>query len=124
MCTELFLALIYFITIIIVNYFLYNLIINYIKNIFYSLRIKNIFKNYPFNKTYSIFYKLSKKENKKLFLLKNLNQIHKNEDILILGNLYKYLDDNTNNSSNLNEFKTYYFSLLKSQYLSFNFNLK
>ena len=44
MCIELLLAIIYFITIFIVNYFLYKLNKNYIMNIFYLLKLQNLFK--------------------------------------------------------------------------------
>jgi len=45
MCTELILAIIYFIIIFIVNLFLYKLLKNYFDNIKYLLKIKNIFSN-------------------------------------------------------------------------------
>ena len=124
MCTEFFLAFIYFVAIIIVNYFLYQLIINYLKNISYLWKISKIFKEYPENETYALFYKFLKKENKKSFLLKKLSEMKNKDDILIIGNIYKYLDDNIDKSSEVNKFNTYYFSLLKYQYLSINFNLK
>jgi hypothetical protein len=124
MCTEFFLAFIYFLTIIIVNYFLYKLIINYFNNILYLLKIINIFKDYPENRIYSFFYKLIKKENKKVSLLKQLSLMEQKQDILILGNIYKYLDENFEKSKTKKNFSTYYFNLLKSQYLSNNINLK
>ena len=124
MCTEFFLAFIYFLTIIIVNYFLYKLITNYFTNISYLLKINNILKDYPENQTYSFFYKLIKKENKKVSLLKQLALIDQKEDILILGNIYKYLDENLEKSRNINNFNNYYFNLLRFQYLSNDLNLK
>ena len=81
MCTEFFLAFIYFLAIIIVNYFLYKLIITYVKNISYLWKISNIFKEYPENETYSLFYKFLKKENKKSFLLKKLSEIKKKDEL-------------------------------------------
>jgi hypothetical protein len=124
MCTEFFLAFIYFLTIIIVNYFLYKLITNYLTNISYLLKINIILKDYPENQTYSLFYKLIKKDNKKVSLLKQLSLIDQKADILILGNIYKYLDENLEKSRNINSFNNYYFNLLRFQYLSNDLHLK
>ena len=44
MCTELFLAIIYFSTIFTVNFFLFKLLRTYTKRIMYLLKIQNIFK--------------------------------------------------------------------------------
>ena len=124
MCTEFLLAFIYFLTIIIVNYFLYKLITNYLTNISYLLKINIILKDYPENQTYSLFYKLIKKDNKKVSLLKQLSLIDQKADILILGNIYKYLDENLEKSRNTNSFNNYYFNLLRFQYLSNDLHLK
>jgi len=124
MCTEFLLAFIYFLTIIIVNYFLYKLITNYLTNISYLLKINIILKDYPENQTYSLFYKLIKKDNKKVSLLKQLSLIDQKADILILGNIYKYLDENLEKSRNINSFNNYYFNLLRFQYLSNDLHLK
>jgi hypothetical protein len=50
MCTELLLAIIYFITILVVNFFIYKLLKSYYKNISYLLRLKNIYKLYKTEK--------------------------------------------------------------------------
>jgi len=43
MCIELFLAILYFLIILIINYFLFKLITGYFNNISYLLRLKQIF---------------------------------------------------------------------------------
>ena len=43
MCIELFLATLYFLIILIINYFLFKLITGYFNNISYLLRLKSIF---------------------------------------------------------------------------------
>ena len=114
MCTELLLAIIYFITIFVVNFFLYKLLKSYWNNIFYLLRLKNI---YQFNKTGQMeiisnlyLYLKNKTKNKKTLF--NLNKFSKKKDILIIGNIYKLLKNNTIDLNN------YYFKLLEIQYLA------
>ena len=116
MCTELLLAIIYFITIFVVNFFLYKLLKSYWRNISYLLRLKNIYKLYKNDKMaiVSNLYIYLKNKNQKLLL--NLNKFSKNQDIIIIGNIYKFLKNNTINS-NVNNF---YFKLLEMQYLSLN----
>ena len=116
MCTELFLAIIYFSTIIFVNFLLYQLINNYWKNIIYLLKIKNIFKffNKKNNQLFLFLYAYSKEESKKNLFLKDLAKLLKIQDILLIGNLLKYFAiflKNKNFSENL------YFLLLENQYL-------
>ena len=55
-------------------------------------------------------------KNKNQKILFSLNKFSKNKDIIIIGNVYKFLKINTINS-NLNSF---YFKLLEIQYLSLN----
>ena len=114
MCTELLLAIIYFITIFVVNFFLYKLLKSYWKNISYLLKLKNIYQLYKNEKmeVISNLYLYLKNKNQKILF--NLNKFSKNEDIIVIGNIYKYLQSNTIDS-NLN---TFYFKLLKIQYLS------
>ena len=116
MCTELLLAIIYFITILVVNFFLYKLLKSYYRNISYLLKLKNIYQLYKNDKMEIIanLYLYLKNKNQKVLF--NLNKYSKNEDIIIIGNIYKFLRINTINS-NLNNF---YFKLLEMQYLSLN----
>ena len=116
MCTELLLAIIYFITIFVVNFFIYKLLRSYYKNISYLLRLKNIYKLYKNEKMgiVSNLYLYLKNKNQKILF--NLNKFSKNKDIIVIGNIYKFLKINTINS-NLNSF---YFKLLEIQYLSLN----
>ena len=116
MCTELLLAIIYFITIFVVNFFLFKLLKSYWNNIFYLLRLKNIYQLYPNDNMgiISNLYLYLKYKNQKLLL--NLNKFSKSKDIIVIGNIYKYLKNNTQNS-NINNF---YFKLLEKQYLFSN----
>lgn len=123
MCSELLLALLYFSTILFINYFLYKLILNYIKSIFYLLKIKNIF-NFSKKTSKNIFVFLhfySNQDFKTQQVLKNVKQFSKIEDILLIGNIHKSLNNLINKSQ---QNKTYFFKLLENQYLSKPFNLK
>jgi hypothetical protein len=114
MCSEFILAMIYFITIFIVNFFLYKLLKGYLSNIFYLVKLKNIFKFFTKSKnnTVSLFYLFFKKEKQNSTYLLNLNKFSKTKDILIIGNTYNYLSQNFREDNNF-----YYFQLLKNQYL-------
>ena len=116
MCTELFLAIIYFITIFIVNFFLYKLLKSYWSNIFYLLRLQNIYKFYKNDKIEIIsnLYLYLKNRTKNQKTLINLNKFSIKKDALIIGNVYKLLK---NNKISLNS-NNYYFKLLEIQYLS------
>jgi hypothetical protein len=120
MCTELILACIYFVTIFIVNIFLYKLLKNYFQNILYLLKLKNIFNNYK-NQNLSIisllYFYFSKDLNFRS-LLKNFSNIENKKDVLIIGNIYK----NLNNRKNIEISIKYYLDLLEKQYLSKKFN--
>jgi predicted MPP superfamily phosphohydrolase len=115
MCTELILACIYFVTIFIVNIFLYKLLKNYFQNILYLLKLKNIFNNYK-NQNLSIisllYFYFSKDLNFRS-LLKNFSNIENKKDVLIIGNIYK----NLNNRKNIEISIKYYLDLLEKQYL-------
>jgi hypothetical protein len=124
MCTEFFLALIYFLTIIVVNYFLFRLLRNYLKNIFYLLKIQNILKIESKNNLFKKLYKFNKKEFQNSNFLKNIEKKEFSQDVLLLGNVYKYLSDNIDKGKNDNTKNNYYFTLLTLQYLSINFKLK
>ena len=113
MCTELFLAILYLITISSVNYFLSKLLISYIKNIFDLAKLKNIF--YFFTKTEFdiIFFFYSKKYLNSRILLININKFSTKKDILIIGNLYKYVLTVLEKNIGKND----YLKLLNRQYL-------
>jgi hypothetical protein len=124
MCTEFFLALIYFFTIVIVNYFLFRLVRNYLKNIFYLIKIKNILVKDPDNLLFQELYQLTKKEFKNSNFLISLKKIENKNDVLLIGNIYKYFSDNIDKGKNSKIEQNYYFRLLQAQYLSMEFNLK
>jgi len=121
MCTELFLAIIYFITIFIVNFFLYKLLKNYILNILYLLKIKNISKFYPKEKLFLIsnFYLSTKKNLSYDLLSKLMNKVPNYKDVLLIGNIYKFFTlKEISNGSSKNKNMNYYIKLLELQYLS------
>lgn len=128
MCTELILAIIYFLTICIVNYFLFKLLKTYFNNIFYLLKLKNIckfFKNHDLD-LISFFYfeNKNKTENKNIKRLNELNKFSNTNDSLIIGNIYKFLNLNLEKNSKISDFLAYYLKLLENQYLSINILLK
>ena len=126
MCTELLLAIIYFATIFVVNYFLYKLLTNYIRNIFSLLKIKNIFNAFPLTKT-SIFSLLSlytKNSTKKRSLLLQLHKSFNNQDLLVLGNVYRFLLNEKQKPEEIKTSSMFYFQLLENQYISRQFELK
>ena len=96
MCTEFLLAIIYFVTIFFVNYFLLKLLKTYFKNIFYLLRLKTIFKLFKKSNNNLVFFlsSLLKKEKKNSTLLGTLHKFSNTQDVLIIGNTYKYLSNN------------------------------
>jgi hypothetical protein len=119
MCSEFILALVYFITIFVVNFFLYKLLRSYLKNIFYLVKIKNIFKFYKKSNIniVSLFYLFFKKEKQNSTYLLNLNKFSQTKDVIVIGNTYNYLSNNYKDDNNF-----YFFQLLKNQYLSSNIN--
>ena len=119
MCTEFLLAILYFITIFFVNYFLSKLLKNYLVNIFYLLKVKNIFSSFK-KSTNNLVFLLSsffRKEKKNSNLLANLHKFSKTNDVLVIGNTYKYILTNLQKEISLDS-KIYYFELLANQYLS------
>jgi hypothetical protein len=119
MCTEFLLAILYFITIFVVNYFLAKLLKSYTTNIFYLLKLKNIFLSFK-KSTNNLVFLLSsffKKEKKNSNLLANLNKFSETNDVLVIGNTYKYLAINLEKESGFDN-KIYYFELLANQYLA------
>ena len=124
MCTEFFLALIYFLTIVVINYFLFRLLKNYLANVFYLLKVKNILKMESKNKLFKKLYKFNKKEFQTSNFLKSIDKKELSNDVLLLGNIYKYFSDNIDQGKNNDNKNNYYFRLLTLQYLSINFKLK
>jgi hypothetical protein len=119
MCTEFLLAILYFMTIFVVNYFLAKLLKSYTTNIFYLLKLKNIFLSFK-KSTNNLVFLLSsffKKEKKNSNLLANLNKFSETNDVLVIGNTYKYLAINLEKESGFDN-KIYYFELLANQYLA------
>lgn len=114
MCSEFILAIIYFITIFVVNFFLYKLLTGYFSSILYLVKLKNIFKFFKKsnNNIISLFYLFFKKDKQNSNYLLNLSKFSKTQDIIIIGNTYNYLSNKYRNDNNF-----YYFQLLKSQYL-------
>lgn len=119
MCTEFLLAIIYFVTIFFVNYFLFKLLKTYSKNIFYLLRLKTIFKSFKDSNNNLVFFLSSmlKTEKKNSSILLTLNRLSKTQDILIIGNTYKYLSSNLKYETSADN-KIYYFELMANHYLS------
>jgi len=99
MCTELFLALFYFLTLFIVNFFLLKLLISYKTNILFLLKLKNEFKNKS--------------------LLTRFSSFSKSKDMLILGSTYRYLSKNLSRKNNDFVSLSYYLKLLEVQFLPF-----
>ena len=119
MCTEFLLAILYFMTIFVVNYFLAKLLKSYTTNIFYLLKLKNIFLFFKKSTNNLVFLISSffKKEKKNSNLLANLNKFSETNDVLVIGNTYKYLAINLEKESGFDN-KIYYFELLANQYLA------
>jgi hypothetical protein len=127
MCTELGLAILYFLSIFIVNFFLFKVLKNYFKNILYLQKIRTIFTTFS-NKTdlklVSLLYLFLKKETKNRNLLNQMNLIKNVEDYLIIGNIYSNLLENEETSFSRRKSENFYFELLENQYLSNSINLK
>ncbi len=75
MCTEFFLAIVYFLTIFVVNYFLFELLKNYLKEIKSLIQLKTISENYRINDCFLLiyFYLLNKNKFKNPTFLYTLN---------------------------------------------------
>ena len=126
MCTELSLAILYFITIFSVNFFLFKVLKNYFLNIIYLRQIKNIFNSFSDKKQLrlvSFLYLFLKKDIKNRNFLNKLNFVKETNDPLIIGNIYLNLLKNkeTNNLKRIQE--NFYLQLLENQYLSKNISL-
>ena len=119
MCTEFLLAIVYFVTIFFVNYFLFKLLKAYFKNISYLLRLKTIFKSFKESNNNLVFFlsSLIKKEKRNSTALLTLHKFSNTQDILIIGNTYKYLSTNLKYEAS-DDNKIYYFELMTDHYLS------
>ena len=122
MCTELFLALIYFSVIFGVNFFIYKLLKTYIKNVTYLLKLKNILNSFSGNELDLILllHKYLKKEFQNKNLLTKINSLEDTSDVLIIGNLYKNLLKNRENVKIKRNRDLFYLKLLENQYLAKN----
>ena len=89
MCTEFFLAIVYFITIFFINFFLYKLLSTYIKNIIYLLKVKNVLQFHPL-KSLNIFILLH------LYGKKSQNEV---KEYLFAKGLLPELEPNRHNKS-------------------------
>ena len=130
MCTEFFLVIIYLVIILTINYFFFKLLKTYLINIIQLTKFKNIFK---FFKALDLLivsnlYMNLKLNSSNLSLLKRLNNLlaihfpNKTEDLLLLGNLFKFLNKKFSIDSNKLDSNNFYFQLLKKQYLEENKN--
>jgi hypothetical protein len=116
MCTELFLATIYFLIIAIINVFLFKLLRNYSIEITKRQHIKQIFKMCTINNdsVFPFLYKYADQQKNRYVILKQLNNLFIKDDFLIIGNSYQYLAQlHKRNESTDN----IYFQLLKTQIL-------
>ena len=96
MCTELFLALVYFTTIVIVNFFLFKLLTSYFNEIIELQRVKRIFAQTS-EKKVSIFSQLAemnKNQNRTAKILKNLQTFSKTDDNLLNRQIASILSSN------------------------------
>ena len=121
MCTEFFLAIVYFITIFFINFFLYKLLSTYIKNIIYLLKVKNVLQFHPL-KSLNIFILLhlyGKKSQNNFNFVNFLKRCSTSKlDPLILGYTYSYLLRSFKRSNSNKVSSNFYLELLENQYLS------
>ena len=117
MCTEFFLALIYFITILVVNIFIFNLLKSYWRNILESLKLKKIiflFKTNNNDLLVSFYYLLKERKIKNNKILNTLSFPKDKKDVIIAGKILDFFKKNTKDEKSLE----FYLTLLKNQYLS------
>ena len=125
MCTEFFLVIIYFLIILTINYFFFKLLKTYLINIIQLTKFKNIFSFFKGSDLLIVsnLYLNLKLNSSNLSLLKRLNnllEIHfpqKTEDLLLVGNFYKFLNKKYSVDSNKSDSTNFYFQLLNKQYL-------
>jgi len=127
MCTELLLAILYFLTIFCVNFFLFKVLKTYFDNVNYLRKLKTIFNSFSDKnqlKLITLLHLFSKKDLKSRPNLKKLTTFLEINDPLVLGNIYKNLLQNTGNTGVNRISENFYLQLLENQYLSKNINLK
>ena len=119
MCPELILALLYFFTILTVNYFLFKLLKSYLNNIFYLLNIKNIFTNFPQTdvKFISFLYFSKKNDFKNVTVFNLIQKFSKVNDILVIGKTYDYIAKNIEQITKKENSLIYYLKLIRNQYM-------
>ena len=115
MCTELLLAIVYFLIIGTINFFLYKLLVNYYRNIIKQRKIKTIFSICNIeNPLFPFLYNYIDQENRKIETLQYLNNCTNITDTLIIGKIYKELEQY---SKSKGSFDNLFFKLLENQYL-------
>jgi len=123
MCTELFLAFLYFFILFSLNFFLFRLLKNYFETIKLLEKFKRIFFIYKPNKLDRFLFFLSFFQEKKISGTFS-NELYKiaddTEDILLIGNTLKIFQQ----EKKINTTENYYFQLLEKQYLSSFFSKK
>ncbi len=91
MCNELFLALIYFTTIIIVNFFLLKLLKISFENLVSFAKTKNLLNSFKIKNYKLLNFLLFSLYNEKKINVSYLNELLSTKDILIIGYTYNYL---------------------------------
>jgi hypothetical protein len=117
MCTEFFLALIYFITILVVNVFIFNLLKSYFRNIVEILKLKKIiliFKTNNNDLLLSFYYLLKERKISNNKILSILSLPKDKKDVLIAGKIIEFFNKSIKQEKSLD----FYLTLLKNQYLS------
>ena len=124
MCTEFFLVIIYFFIILTINYFFFKLLRTYWLNILELNKFKNMFTIFKSSELLIVsnLYLLKKVNSKNISLLRYLNNLmetNSSNDILWIGNLYKFLNRKFSFESNKSDSNLFYFRLLEKQYLNY-----
>jgi len=117
MCTEFFLALIYFITILVVNVFIFNLLKSYLRNILEIVKLKKIillFKTNNNDLLLSFYYLLKERKINNNKILNVLSLPEDKKDVLLAGKIIEFFNKNIKQEKSLN----FYLTLLRNQYLS------
>jgi hypothetical protein len=118
MCNELFLAILYFLTIFLVNYFIFKLIKNYFIRIRFLMKVKKIlsfFTQQTSNLTI-LNYLLFKSHFHNQNIVSYFPKFSTYQDNLLIGNIYSYFSGFF--ELNLFQNQSYFFKLLEKQYLS------
>jgi hypothetical protein len=123
MCPELLLAFLYFFTVLLVNYFLGKFLTTGWEKILFFLKLKKIAQLYKPQGTFSksplsllsFFYFTPQKQNARRFLA-SVSNLKTTQDLLVLGNSYKYLMKIQGKTRSLTP--NYYFQLLQLQYIA------